>query len=47
VVQLEALPVLAAGKPDRSALRSMAAELRREPRPELRREPRREPLRDG
>jgi len=42
VVQLEALPVLAAGKPDRSALRSMAAELRREPRPELRREPRRD-----
>ena len=29
VVQLDALPVLAAGKPDRSTLRTMAAELRR------------------
>jgi acyl-CoA synthetase (AMP-forming)/AMP-acid ligase II len=30
VVQLDALPVLAAGKPDRSALRTMAAKLRSE-----------------
>ncbi len=28
VVQLDALPVLAAGKPDRSTMRTMAAELR-------------------
>jgi len=28
VVQLDAIPVLAAGKPDRSMLRAMAAELR-------------------
>ena len=30
VVQLEVLPVLAAGKPDRSTLRTMAAELRQD-----------------
>ena len=29
-MQLDAIPVLAAGKPDRSALRSMAADLRLE-----------------
>jgi acyl-CoA synthetase (AMP-forming)/AMP-acid ligase II len=29
VIQLRALPVLAAGKPDRSALRAMAAEEQR------------------